>query len=245
VKPIHLSAGLLAASLLTSPVGATQPTGILALVERVVLEPAGDRPTRVQVWGAFSIAAEENGKFQAPARGYLYFQAPAGKEEAARKEWADLKRLAQSGKCAAFGNRWQQEVKLRKLEAKPEKPDEYPMSIGVREMAAKSDYPPVVALARLRGPLSPQAGDKVLPGPVTVRYDEAFVFDHPAAKFSFEIEAGAEKEKSEAISPKDRAATWQPRLPARAGVKYTVRVRAVDGEWKGEAVTSTFEVAGG
>jgi hypothetical protein len=244
VKPIQLSAVLLAASLLPSSLHATQPTGILALVERVVLEPAGDKPSRIQVWGAFSIASEEYGKFQAPARGYLYFEAPAGKEDAARKEWADLKRLAQSGKCAAFGNRFEQNVKLRKLDARAEKPDAYPMSIGVREMSAKSDYPPVVALARLRGPLSPQAGDKVPPGPVTVRYDEAFVLDHPAAKVVFEIEAGAEKETSEPIAPKDRVATWQPRLEMRAGVKYTVRVRAVDGEWKGEAVSSTFEAKG-
>jgi hypothetical protein len=245
MQSIRASLALSVAVLLTSPLTATQPAGILAVVDRVVLEPAGGQPQRIQVWGAFSIAAEEHGKFQTPARGYVYFQVPAGKEEAARKEWADLQRLAGTGKCAAFGNRWQQEVKLRKLDARPEKPDVYPMSIGVTEMAATSQYQPVVALRKLRGPLSPQAGDRVLPGKVTVLYDEALVHDHPGAKFVFEIEVGTEKETSEPIAPKDRVATWQPRLEARAGVKHTVRVRAVDAEWKGEALTAAFEVAGG
>jgi hypothetical protein len=43
---------------------------------------------------------------KSPQRGVLYFELPKGREEAVRKEWTELKRLAGSGQAFGFTRYW-------------------------------------------------------------------------------------------------------------------------------------------
>jgi hypothetical protein len=47
-----------------------------------------------------------SGSFRSPERGYLYFRAVPGAEQAARKDWKQLKALAGSGEVAGFAFYW-------------------------------------------------------------------------------------------------------------------------------------------
>ena len=68
-------ASLLFACLLTSKSFASDPIGIYALIDRVVLEPSDAQPERIQIWGAFSFAMRQFGdQYSPPVRGYLYYQ---------------------------------------------------------------------------------------------------------------------------------------------------------------------------
>jgi hypothetical protein len=49
---------------------ASDPVGVYALVEKVVLEPNEKAPERIQIWGAFSLASTvDRDSYEAPARG--------------------------------------------------------------------------------------------------------------------------------------------------------------------------------
>lgn len=94
---------------------ASDPIGIYALVDRVVIEPSDSQPERIQVWGAFSVAMRQFGdQYSPPVRGYLYYQLPAEKAQVAKAEWADMQKVAGSGQVIAFGSRYQQFGKIRR-----------------------------------------------------------------------------------------------------------------------------------
>src|SRR5258706_11069103 len=77
---------------------ASDPTGIYAFVDRVVFEPSGAAPERIQVWGGFAVAKTENrDDYNDAERGFMYFKLRAGDEEICKKEWADLKSVAGTG----------------------------------------------------------------------------------------------------------------------------------------------------
>ena len=88
--------------------------GIYAIVERVVLEPNEQTPTRVRLHGAFAFV---NGGVDRPlgvttaSRGFVRFILPSGIGEeydrsivAIRKEWIDLKAVAGTGQAVGFGS---------------------------------------------------------------------------------------------------------------------------------------------
>src|SRR5437870_673605 len=63
---------------------ASDPNGIYAFVDKVVLEPSEGAPERIQIWGGFALA-EGNGYQYAPAeRGFMYFKLKPGKESVCR-----------------------------------------------------------------------------------------------------------------------------------------------------------------
>ncbi len=105
---------------------ASDPIGIYALVDRVVLEPNEEAPERIQIWGAFALAqghGRKFGEYYHPAtRGYLYYQLVKGKEEQCRNEWKDLQRVAGTGQCVAFGSRYQEKGSVRREVALAENP---------------------------------------------------------------------------------------------------------------------------
>jgi len=70
----------------------------------------------------------------------------AGNKEAARKEWADLKEVAGTGRIVAFGSRYDPQARLRKADERPENPDPYSTNIGLQEVRGRTDWPPVRAL---------------------------------------------------------------------------------------------------
>lgn len=129
---------------------ASDPVGVYAFVGKVVMEPGDSSPERIQIWGGFAVA-EGRGIQYAPARGgYMYFKLPPGKEEAARREWNDLKSLAGSEQLVAFGIRYGGKGTVRKPDAKIENPDVYPVGTGLTKMKPREDYAPHQDLITLR-----------------------------------------------------------------------------------------------
>ncbi len=138
--------GFLALAAACTMVQASDRTAIYARVDRVVLEPNNGSPQAIQVWGVFSLAKPNDRNDYLPAaRGYLYFKLPAENQEAARKEWADLKQVAGTREIVAFGAREQVKPRLRKKAEKAENPDPYVVNFGVSRVR-KTDYAPVRAL---------------------------------------------------------------------------------------------------
>jgi hypothetical protein len=126
---------------------ASDPIGIYARVERVVLEPGPDAPERIQVWGTFVLAVRSDpNTYGAPESGYMYFKLQPGKEDVCRREWADLKRVAGQRQVIGFGSRWDGKGRVRKASEKPTSPDVHPVSIGMTKLRTDTAYAPVKAL---------------------------------------------------------------------------------------------------
>ena len=124
---------------------ASNPVGVYAVVEKVVLEPSDAAPQRVQVWGAFSMAEKDNADNYGPAqRGYLYYSCPAGQESVCRSEWADLKSVAGKNTGVGFGGRYKDSGRLRKADEKVASPDSYPIQMGIVRMTGFRTSLPVV-----------------------------------------------------------------------------------------------------
>jgi hypothetical protein len=81
--------------------------GIYAVIDSVTFEPQGTQPNVVRISGVFIVPRPiSSGEYLAPQRGYLYFRARPGMEDAARKEWNELRAAAGSGQVVAFGEYW-------------------------------------------------------------------------------------------------------------------------------------------
>jgi len=114
MKPLAGIAALTGLLLATPSLFASGPVGLYGIVERVVFEPNEQAAERLQVWGAFALVdyGANTPATSPPARGYLYFKAPAvtpGFVSAAdlttvRREWADLKAIAGTGQAIGFGS---------------------------------------------------------------------------------------------------------------------------------------------
>jgi hypothetical protein len=115
MKRVISLAILLMLTLTAARAQASDPIGIYALIDRVVIEPSDAQPERVQIWGAFSVAMRQFGdQYSPPVRGYLYYQLPAEKATAAKAEWADMQKVAGTGQIIAFGGRHQQFGKIHR-----------------------------------------------------------------------------------------------------------------------------------
>src|SRR5262245_55493901 len=127
---------------------ASDPIGIYAIVEKVVLEPNDTAPERIQIWGVFALSDAYHGdNYLAPERGYLYYSLPGPRVQnqrySALAEWADLKKLAGSGQPIGFGGRYIVAGRVRKAAEKPEKPDVYPVQMGIVKMENDHRQPAV------------------------------------------------------------------------------------------------------
>ncbi len=103
---------------------ASDPAGIYALVDRIELQPNEQNPERIKLWGAFCLAAGRGDEYLPPAQGYMYFSLVKDHERECRAEWADFERIAGTGQCVAFGNRYGVKggVRQAKLHSKPDAP---------------------------------------------------------------------------------------------------------------------------
>jgi hypothetical protein len=228
---------------LAGTVRASDPVGIYALVEKVVLEPA-DKAERVQVWGVFRLAKPRAGgdEYREPAYGYLYYEVQAGKEKDCRIEWADLKKVAGTGQAVAFAGRYQKFGDVRKAAAKPEKPDAYPIADGMQKLNANDGM--AKELRSLALPSEPQDGRDVPEGKVVLGAHGIADKDREKVHYVFEItNAAGDKETSQPVEVAERTnvASWTPKMIVKAGEAYTWRVWAVAGDWKGPAITATFK----
>jgi hypothetical protein len=236
---------LATAFLVATAARASDPIGGYLLVDKVILEPA-DAPMTIQIWGNFSLATERGGHaYSPPQHGYLYYKAPSGKEDACRKEWNDLKKVAGTGHVVGFGSSYDLKGlgKPRKANEKPESPDVYPVANGLVKMPENGNEVCNSVLA-LPAPQTPSEGDLVPPGEITLAIRNMTDKTHAKSKYVFELEGAAGSKEQATVDSGDKETKWTPKLKLNAGEKYTWRVRATDGDWKGPVATSTFVVKG-
>ncbi len=218
--------------------------GIYALIEKVVLEPNDSAPERIQIWGAFATAsAADRNTYESPQRGYFYYSLTPGKVEACRREWADFKTIAGTGHVIGFSGRSLNNGRLHRANEKAENPDPYPVAWGLTKMSQRQGtYTPIRELRSLPAPHSPAESAEVKAGKVTLIAGNIADPDRKNAKYIFEIKAGgsAEQETSPPIAAGEKETRWSPNLTVKAGVKYTWRVKATDGQWTGPAASSEF-----
>jgi hypothetical protein len=128
----------------------SDPVGVYAYVDKVVLEPNDTSPERIQIWGGFALAEGRGETYAAAQPGYMYFQLPSEKEKAALREWNDLKSLEGAQQLVAFGSRYDMKARVRKTDDKPRNPDVYVVDIGLTKVTPRDDYPPHKSLIALR-----------------------------------------------------------------------------------------------
>jgi len=98
---------LLLALISTSTIAKNATIGIYAVIDRVTLEPDGPSPNFIRISGVFVVPVPiSSGQYLGPQRGYLYFRIPPGMEQAARKDWNELKTVAGTGRAVGFGQYW-------------------------------------------------------------------------------------------------------------------------------------------
>ena len=117
------------AALFGVPSPASDPVGVYAIIDRVVLEPDSVSPERIQIWGAF-IVQHAPGRYQS-ARGYLYYEANPTNRRATFIEWSDLRTLAGSNKVIGFGGRYGGNGRIREEKDRVGEPDVYPIGTGI------------------------------------------------------------------------------------------------------------------
>src|SRR5262245_22109735 len=110
-KPLLALAALLAVG---AAARASDPVGIYAVIDKVVVEPSTGDVERVQLWGVFAVAQGGGDNYSPPARGYMSFTLPKQKQDVARKEWKDLQKMAGTKQVVAFGARYGKKGTVRK-----------------------------------------------------------------------------------------------------------------------------------
>lgn len=228
-----------------TPARASDPIGAYALIDKVVLEPNEQAPTRIQVWGAFTFAKESDGDTYAePVRGYLYFHTVKDKEDVCRKEWADMKKIAGTSAVIGMGSRFHRAAlgAVHCASEKAEKSDPYPLGMGLIRVRRGTEYTPIQKLITLPAPVTPVDGGTIDPGKVTLITRNIVGSGHDRAMYVFELEnASGVKETSTPIAAGEKETKWTPRMQVSGGEKYTWRVQAVEGQWKGPPAASTFQ----
>jgi hypothetical protein len=147
MKTCGLIGTVLVVSIVCAVTGyASDPAGVYARVDRVVLEPNTDAPQTIQVWGVFAMARPgDPNEYLPPARGYLYFSLPSD-ARAARAEWSDLSQVAGTAQIVSFASRYQLQARLRRADEQPARPDAYSLNFGLTKVRGRTDYAPVRAL---------------------------------------------------------------------------------------------------
>jgi len=257
------AAALLAlAGLAMAPTRTSDPTGVYALIDRVVFEPDSVQPTRVQLWGVFAIAAGvtvregrvvaiDFNAYNAARRGYMYFVMDTAKSRATRAAWNDLNAMAGSGRPIAFGHRWGEPAlarpepngRIRRASEAPTRPDTFPLGIGVvRNLGTDPSHPPTYDVVHVPAPLAPADGGRAAAGAVQLvarNIADADVMYH------FEIEApGGETETSGPLPPGEDRTEWSPFMRLRDGRTYTWRVWITKNDYTGQPAEAAFRAGG-
>jgi hypothetical protein len=135
------------------PLPLSDPVGVFALIDRVVVEPSTGDPQRIQLWGVFALADRNNRNDYLPAeRGYLYMSVNPSNARATRAEWSDLKTVAGTDLPVGFGSRYESAVRVRPANEKVDNPDVYPIGFGlVKVMTAGGRAEVARNLLQVRG----------------------------------------------------------------------------------------------
>jgi hypothetical protein len=239
---------------------ASDHTGIYAIIEEVTHSATGTPEETIQVRGVFSLATGRR-DYKPPVYGYMFFRLKKGNETICRKEWADLQRVAGTGKTIAFASRYLPGTRkrnplgrVRKLREKPARPDKYPeysLDFGVQKVRRSLDYLPHRRLGYFPRPSSPPDGAAVEEGRITLVSHNVLAKDEHVEYF-FEIkDSDGRTESSGAVAPGEKQTRWTPEMKIEPVETYTWRVWTVTQRkdrrtgktepWKGPVVTFQFQ----
>jgi hypothetical protein len=221
--------------------------GVIAVIDKVVTEPRGESPERIRVWGTFVTAQEgrtqEGRMYSLPAYGVLYYAIPAGNEAECRREWEEMQKAAGTGTVIGWADSSLRRHlgRVRRAGAPAGEPDPYPVGFGLLKFPRESTFAPVQSLRTTPAPVSP-VDEAVAPGKVKLVVHNVRDTARAKVAYWFVIEsASGEREVSDPVPAGEKETTWTPRLEVKAGAKYTWRVQAVEGDWKGPANPATFK----
>jgi hypothetical protein len=154
---MKLATAMILSALSIGTAQASGYVGVYALIDKVTMEPSAENPERILIYGVFSIkTGNDQGSFQAPQRGYLYYTLPSGADRGLTlREWSDLKAAAGTRTVIAFGGSSfvgpaNRAPRLRKTGEKPENPDLYETGAGLSKMRSDTDYGPVKSLLEFK-----------------------------------------------------------------------------------------------
>ena len=143
-------AALLSLVVAAGTISASGPVAVYAIVDKVIFEPNETAPQRIQIWGAFSVAAQPySTNYSSAQKGYLYYKLDRNSEQATRATWTDLKKVAGTGEAVGFGGGFSTReagARVRKSAEKPDSPDVFPIGNPVIRLA--SSQPDVVTNLR-------------------------------------------------------------------------------------------------
>lgn len=227
---------------------ASGPIAVYAVIEKVVLGPSAKAPVHAQVWGTFMVAKGSTGRaFRGPVYGFFYYAAPSGKEDVCRKEWADLKKMAGTGKVVGFGERGTlaDVGRLRGHGEEAKEPDPYPLHFGLIRLGGAPNWSPVKELLNAPAPYDPTEGALVPSGKITLTARKVLAKDRASASYQFELVSpdGAHDE-SPIVKAGKTDVKWSPKTALKPGGKYIWRVWAVEGKWTGPMAETRFVVKG-
>jgi hypothetical protein len=124
-----LMAVTIVALTMTASAQAGGPPVMYAVVEKVVLEPNGDAPDRIQIWGSFVRGeGDRTYQFGKPVHGYLYLSIDPAKKDECLAEWAKWKKAVGTGRAVTIGHcdvgGSFLKATIHKSDARPDKPDQ-------------------------------------------------------------------------------------------------------------------------
>jgi len=222
---------------------ASDPVGVYAIVDKVVLEPSDDNPERAQIWGVFSLATGPGlgDTYHPPQRGYMYYSKDPNNPKASVIEWNDLKSLAGRDECVAFASRHLPIGTVRQGCETPAGPDEYPVAQGLTKFRSDTEYQPIADLLSLAAPRRPVDGGTAEAGPVKLTVRNLLAAGHEGATYHFALISryGETREKA-AVPAGEESTSWAPETPVEAGYEHRWSVQAAHGDWKGQIMTACF-----
>lgn len=231
---------LTAAALSVSAAEPSDPIGVYALIDRVVLLPDAEHAETIRIYGAFSVSvpqAEREGAYAyALGRGYLLYRIEPGRSSATPVEWLDLASMAGTGQFVAFGARRIANGRIRHVGEPEAGPDRFPIGFGV--VRGIRTVPFEQRLRSIPAVVSPEDGATLESGPVR------FVARVPddARPYVFEVEANGVKHTSPPMRATDRELVWQPDIPFERYVTYVWRIREADASGPRDA--AAFRIGG-
>ncbi|HEX5050664.1 MAG TPA: hypothetical protein VFZ65_02725 [Planctomycetota bacterium] len=228
----------------------SDPTGVFALLDKVVLLPDDQHPTEVELHGVFAVAAGPLGDYyRAPRRGVVRFAA-GKKPDDAVQQWRELAKHAGKGTVLGFSSRWElnaeQALPVRVLgpgEAAGALPV-YGTGFGLHEVQGV-EYGPVRELLLL-----PRCADVAFEAARDLRWPArrcTFTCENCLAKdadlaYVFAVDVDGERFASKPIPAGAGTTTWSTELVVQPGQTVSWSVHVAGGKVARAPVASASEV---